>query len=317
MSRAVAISIGAGLVGAVFTLSVLMGSLGAMILAYLAPLSLFAVGLSLGAPASLIATGSGALAVALAAGIMPALAFIATTGLPSALIVRQALLSRSGADGSIEWYPPGMLLLWMAGYVLLLVVVVGAAGGVLFGDIYQDLNTMLDELAEAERGTAMGPYFEMLASPPVRDAFIKLLPGAMAASWILLMIINAALAQGALSAIGRAQRPNPRMADIDLPVWASLGLIGALAIGSYFGGIIGLLGTTVTVVGLALFTLYGLGIIHAIMLDRAARIPVLVGIYVFLTILFWPIFFVAGLAVLEPWMGLKRRLAVQSPTQNS
>ena len=163
----------------------------------------------------------------------------------------------------------------------------------------------------------MGPYFEMLASPPVRDTFIKLLPGAMAASWILLMIINAALAQGALNAIGRAQRPNPRMADIDLPVWASLGLIGSLAIGSYFTGLIGLAATTVTVLGLVLFTLYGLGIIHAILHERSARIPVLVGIYVFLTILFWPIFFIAGLAVLEPWMRLKRRLAVQSPDQNA
>ncbi len=317
MSKAIAISIGAGLISAMFTLSVLMGSLGAMILAYLAPLPLFAVGLSLGMPASLIATGSGALAVALASSIMPALAFVVTTGLPCCLIVRQALLSRSGADGSVEWYPPGHLLLWIAGYALVMMIAFGIVAGAFVGDVFQDMTTLLDELAEAERGTAMGPYFELLASPPVRDTFLRLLPGAMAASWILLIIVNAALAQGALSATGNAQRPNPTMADIDLPVWASLGLIGSLAVASIFSGIIGLAATTVTLVGVLLFTFYGMGIIHAVLLNRAARIPVLVGVYILLTVLFWPVFFIAGLAVLEPWMGLKRRLAVQPPNQNS
>lgn len=317
MSKAIAISIGAGLISAVFTLSVLMGSLGAMILAYLAPLPIFAVGLSLGMPASLIATGTGALAVALAASIMPALAFVVTTGLPCSILVRQALLSRSAADGSLEWYPPGHLLLWLAGYALVMMIGFGLVAGAFVGDVFQDMTAFLDELAEAERGTAMGPYFEMLASPPVRDTFLKLLPGAMAVSWILLMVVNAALAQGAVSAIGKAQRPNPRMADIELPVWASLGLIGSLAIASVFGGVIGLVATTVTLIGLILFTFFGMGIIHAILLERAARIPVLVGVYILLTILFWPVFFIAGLAVLEPWMGLKRRLAVQPPKQNS
>ncbi|MEO1250314.1 MAG: hypothetical protein AAFW76_10830, partial [Pseudomonadota bacterium] len=243
--------------------------------------------------------------------------FVLTTGVPCCLIVRQALLSRSGADGNLEWYPPGHLLLWLAGYALVMMVGFGVIAGAFFGDIFQDMSTMLDELAEAERGTAMGPYFELLASPPVKDTFLKMLPGAMAISWILLMVINAALAQGALSAIGKAQRPNPRMADIDLPVWASLALIGSLAMASLFGGIIGLAATTITLVALILFTFCGMGIVHAILLDRAARIPVLVGVYILLTILFWPVFFIAGLAVLEPWMGLKRRLAVQPPNQNS
>ncbi|MEM1400011.1 MAG: DUF2232 domain-containing protein, partial [Pseudomonadota bacterium] len=125
MPQAVAISIGAGLLSALFTLSLLTGSVAAFIFAYLAPLPIFAVGFALGMPASLIATGSGALAIALMADFLPAITFIASTGAPCCLIVRQALLNRTSAEGSIEWYPPGHILMWMAGYIVVLLAVIG------------------------------------------------------------------------------------------------------------------------------------------------------------------------------------------------
>lgn len=316
MSRAVAISVAAGLISALFTLSVLIGSLGAMILAYLAPLPVFAVGFMLGAPASLIATGAGALVVALASDWVPALAFVATTGAPCCLVVRQALLSRQNDGGSTEWYPPGPLLLWLAGYILALIAVVALIAGAMVGDIYAQLTGMLDQLASAEAGSPMAPYFEFLASAPVRDTFIKLLPGTMAASWLLLMVVNAVLAQGAVSALGKARRPNPRMADIELPLWASLVLIASLAASTQFTGFAGLAATSVTMAGLAVFLLAGLGIVHAIMANRPARIGVLAAMYIFLSVLFWPIFFLAGIAVLEPWTKLRRRLAAPPPGQS-
>ena len=309
MSRAIVISVGAGLISALFTLSILLGSMGAMILAYLAPLPIFAVGLMLGAPASLIATGAGAIMVALTANWLPALAFVATTGAPCWLIVRQALLSRQTEDGSTEWYPPGLLLLWLAGYILALMGIVAVLAGPFIGGIAGQITAMINELAASDASAQFGVDFTVLASPDVLDFFLTVLPGAVGASWLILMVVNASLAQGALSATGRAQRPNPRMADIELPVWASVVLIAALAGGVLFGGFIALVSWTVALTGTAVFMFAGLGLIHAMMAGRPARLPVLIGLYALIAIVAWPVFFVAGLAVLEPWTRLRARLA--------
>ncbi|MEM8914987.1 MAG: hypothetical protein AAGC83_04065, partial [Pseudomonadota bacterium] len=223
----------------------------------------------------------------------------------------------TSAEGSIEWYPPGHILMWMAGYIVVLLAVIGFVANAFLQDAYAQMVVAIERAAEAEAGTVFGPYFEAMTDADVRNSILRWVPGVMAASWIFLMVINAVLAQGALSGMGKARRPNPAMSDIELPISASVVLIGSLAVGSTVGGLLGAAALTVALAALAIFTLSGLGILHAILANRQARTPALVGIYIFLAIFFWPIFFVAGLAILEPWMGLKQRLAANPPNQGS
>ena len=55
---------------------------------------------------------------------MAAALFAALNVVPVILLVRQALLARTGSDGTLEWYPPGLLTAWLTG--LGLAVITGA-----------------------------------------------------------------------------------------------------------------------------------------------------------------------------------------------
>ena len=77
---------------------------------YFVELPLFFAGLTLGLTSSALASAGSAIIVTSAAGLKAGLMFILTQILPVLLIVRSALWSRTGENGVVEWYPPGLLL---------------------------------------------------------------------------------------------------------------------------------------------------------------------------------------------------------------
>jgi hypothetical protein len=86
---------------------------GGILFLILAPVPLFLVGLGQGVRACWIA-GMIALIVAGLVGGLPWM----TTALvllvaPVCVLVQQALRSRPGQDGTAEWYPPGLLVIWL------------------------------------------------------------------------------------------------------------------------------------------------------------------------------------------------------------
>ena len=97
MSRDYLIALGAGLLSALFYLSVKMGSPGAIILAYMSQLPLFVIGLSLGLIPTAIACLVAAAAIAVSANFSAAGLFLAVTAGPVLLLVRQLLQSRPGS----------------------------------------------------------------------------------------------------------------------------------------------------------------------------------------------------------------------------
>src|SRR5581483_11908465 len=99
MSRpaAAAVSVGCGAAAAALYLAVMLGSPGGLILVYLTQLPLFAAGLWLGFAAAL---------------------FAGLNVVPVVILVRQALLARRQDDGTLQWYPPGLLAAWLTGMAL-------------------------------------------------------------------------------------------------------------------------------------------------------------------------------------------------------
>src|SRR5271166_6913484 len=104
-----------GVVGVCPYLVALNGSHGSLILVYLTQLPLFVAGLWLGAGAAALAGLTALLILLAAGGLMAAVLFAALNAVPVVLLVRQALLARTGGRGAIEWYPPGLLTAWLTG----------------------------------------------------------------------------------------------------------------------------------------------------------------------------------------------------------
>lgn len=303
MTSAILTSAAAGILGALAFLALpLTGALGAVVFAYLTALPLFMAGLAFGLPGAAIAGGAGALAVVLlSGGPWAALLFVLLYGLPVAFIARQALLARRRDDGGLEWYPPGRLLLWLVGYglsgMLFVLALLGGAEGGPLGAL---------ERAFADAIATMPP--ELAAGFGTADAaaLARLAPGLIVVSWVLMMVINAALAQGAVARFGRNLRPSPRMADVELPPWAGPAFVGATVAAALFGGIAGVLMMSVAMaLGLA-FVFAGLAVVHAVLRGRPIKPVVLTLVYLSF-LLSWPLLFVAGLGVVEQWTGWRRR----------
>ena len=123
------IGIGAGAAAALLFASVTSGSLLSILLFYLAPLPIMIAGLGWSHWAALIAALTGALALAVVFGAVFFFAFLAGAGIPAwwlgylAMLARPAAPAQWRAQPTLEWYPPGRLVVWAAVLAALVVIV--------------------------------------------------------------------------------------------------------------------------------------------------------------------------------------------------
>ncbi|MER2248478.1 DUF2232 domain-containing protein [Methylorubrum podarium] len=127
MTKDIPVGAGAGLVAALLFGLLLKATALSILLYLLAPLPILIVGLGWSHRAALAAVVSGALALALFVSPSLGLAFAAYLAIPAWWLAYLALLGRpkadgkagdkaaGAADGTIEWYPTGRLLAWVAG----------------------------------------------------------------------------------------------------------------------------------------------------------------------------------------------------------
>lgn len=277
------------------------GQFALMPLFYLAPLPLFASGLGWGTRTAVIAGVAACLLTALALGnVRAGLLFLVLYAAPTALVVRHALLSRCNTSQETEWYPPGQTLLWLIGYSLmsLAVLTISTAGS--FGGLHAALTTFLESQLLATPALMTSSFGSVPA-----DQLALWIPGMVAVSWLLMMVINGALGQALVKRLGCNLRPSMHIRETELPTWAVLGFsVAALS------AVVGT--TTVAAVGLGAalslgfgFFLVGLGVLHAMLRGRPF---VLTAVYVSL-VLSWPALLVTALGLLDQWVNLRRRLA--------
>lgn len=310
MPTALVAALAGGAVSALLYAAVLFGGVGALILAYLAPLPLFLTGLWLGLRATAIAGGTAAVLVLLATGSATALVgYAISAGIPAAFVVRQALLARPTAGGGVEWYPPGLLLMGLTGFGIAaffaaVVWTIGEPGG-LEGVLRETLAAMVRTVA---------PQGETAAQP---EAFgiARLMPGLVVVSWLLMTIINGALAQGLLMRFSRNRRPPMRITAVELPGWLPPAFALAVAGAALLPDTVGFLALNVALVLAVPFSFAGLAVVHAFAGRQKARVALLIGFYLFLFLFGWPIVVLVGLGVIEQWIGLRRRWAKAGPDQ--
>jgi predicted membrane protein DUF2232 len=298
-----AIAAACGAASACLYLALMLASPGAMILVYLTQLPLFVAGLWFGAAAAAIAGVTAAVVLLAASDVLAAAIFVALNAVPVVVLVRQALLARRDADGTMRWYPPGHLTVWVTALGIL-----GIAAALLLLGGPDGLQTTLREII----ARALDNLTER--SLPDRDRVAQtvasVIPGIAAASWMVMAVINGALAQGVLARFGVAWRPSPDLAALGLPRWLTAAL-GVAALATLLGGTWRFLGINLIIALSVPFCLGGLAVLHA----AVRRLPhpgiALVAFYTLAGMFGWPLLAAMLLGLVEAWLGLRRRLAPQ------
>jgi hypothetical protein len=290
-----------GVLGACPYLAALTGSPGSMIFVYLTQLPLFVAGLWLGVSASVLAGLVASLILLAASGIMAAAVFASLNAVPVFLLVRQALLARTGPEGMLQWYPPGLLTAWLTGFgltgIATTLLLLGGPEGVQ-GELREVLAPVLNRLF-AENTPGSDELLGLLA---------LIMPGIVVASWMVMTATNGALAQGVLARFGVSWRPSPDLAALALPMWIPV-LLAFAATAIALGGTLRFLGINVMIVLAVPFCLAGLAVLHTI----ARRFPrpaiPLLTFYVLAAVFGWPLLLAALLGLLDSSIGLRRRFA--------
>jgi hypothetical protein len=278
----------------------MLGSPGGLVLVYMTQLPLFLAGLWLGTGAAALAGLTGALVLLAASDLMGAAVFAAANAVPVALLVRQALLARKDSEGTVVWYPPGLLTAWLTALAL-----AGIAAALLLLGGPEGLQSTL-------RGV-VAEVLDRIAQPPLpnrdqaADLLATVIPGIIAASWMIMLVLNAALAQGVLARFGANWRPSPDLAGLGLPLWLPVAL-GLAAAAVMFGGNLRFVGINLLIALSVPFALAGLAVLHAAARRLSHPAMVLIGFYMAAALFGWPFLAVAVLGLLESWLGLRRRL---------
>ncbi len=299
MNRQSLYALAAGVASALLYLAILSGSPGSFVLAYFSQAPLFLAGLALGVTPAAIACGIALVGLVAATEIATAALFVLLTALPVIYVVRQTLLSRQDAAGRTEWYPPGLILAGLTAYGLVLLAAAaayyaGTAGG-LEAAARHYLETVLQVSSGGDK-TSVRPMVELVA---------RFIPGTVIASAVIMVVVNAAIAQGALAKTGHALRPSPAYRQVSLPAWPAYALPIVVA-AAFVPGQIGFLGGNAAVIVAVPFALVGLAVLHSVSRHWPARGLALGFIYLTTLLLGWPAILVAGIGVVDHWSPLRR-----------
>ncbi|MFI4948727.1 MAG: DUF2232 domain-containing protein [Alphaproteobacteria bacterium] len=295
------VAVACGSLGACLYLAVMLGTPGGLVLVYMAQLPLLIAGLWLGTGAAALAGVTAVLLLVVASDLVGAAVFAAVNAVPVVLLVRQALLARRGTDGTVVWYPPGLLTAWLTALALAGI----AAAFLLVGGP--------EGLQSALRGV-VAEVLDRLARHPLPDRdlaaglIVMVLPGVLVASWMIMLIANAVLAQGLLARFGANWRPSPDLAGLGLPLWVPMAL-GVAALAVVVGGSLRFVGLNMLIALSVPFCLAGLAVLHAAARRMSHPQATLIGFYMLAAFFGWPFLAVAILGLLESGLGLRRRLA--------
>ena len=300
-----AVALGAGALSGAMYCAVTFRPFAGMPLFYIAQLPLFAAGLSHGAAASAVA---GLAATALVAMRSFELALFVAGGflLPAAVLTRQALLSRRSADGTLEWYPPGLLTGWLVGLGLAGLAVAGLMLAGSHGGVESYARQVAAWSADMLAQIVQQPMSAAERARAVDNMSAQLVGLCIA----LLMVVTAAngvLAQGIMMRFGLNRRPAPDMAALDLSPYVPALLAGALLLGWLLPGDLGYLARNAVPVILVGGLLGGLAVAHAAVRRSEGKRWMLVVVYL-VAGMGLPMFVLVSLGLAEPFLNLKRRM---------
>lgn len=291
------LAIAAGLASALVYLSVLSGGLLGVLLAYVTPLPVVLVGLSHGL--SRLAIGC-AVGLAVVAVVAPAAAlpFTVVSLVPALIVVRQALLCRPTAAGTVEWYPPGLVLVWLAmaavGLLLAGALLGGSGGSGIEAETRDAVSRFVDEVAPGIPADSRALAVKWWSA---------LFPAMLGGAWVLMAALNGVLGQWTVVRAGHALRPTPVYSALDLPPALLAPLLAAAVVGATADGDAGYMGRNLALVLLWPYLFAGLALVHRLLAGKPRAGLLLAVFYVtFFTMSGWAWLTVAGLGLVSHWI---------------
>lgn len=305
MNKQALIAAAGGLISAILSVRFLGGGSGSAIFVYLSLLPILLVGLSIGSRAGTIAVIAGVLGTTALAGVLPGTLYSAIVAVPSWLIIRYGLMSRTLANGDVEWFPVSGILCRLtaiaAGYLTLFAVAHFDAEGGFSGAISGYLETILSQPQGLNRDDII-------------QQLLPLAPAYTSTSWLVMVMAIGTLSQGILVRMDRNLRPSPSYGTMKLPEWLYWAIVVAAILALAGSGNVEYVARNLVVVLAAPFFLVGLGIVHQFV--RRLSLPGLALTIFYISLLFiWTIVIVAGLGFFEQWAGLRQRFG--GPAQNT
>lgn len=275
----IAPGIGAGLVSALLTALLMKQTLLAALLHLLAPFPILIVSLGWNHRSGLVATLTGSVAVGLFVSPMLGLAFAAATALPAWWLAYLSLLGRPGPDGTIEWYPLGRILVWIAVTAALTMTATGLLSAQGDYDKFFETSQRFAEAIVSLQFASTGPN---ALDPQVRTELIGMLarfvPFMSALGFTVVLSLFLWSAARSVQISGRLPRPWPNVPDLDMPRAVILALAGAFALIA-LGGFIGVFGAALAGALVMAFALQGLALIHGQTRGKPGRVFLLTVVY--------------------------------------
>jgi hypothetical protein len=313
------IAIAAGCASALMFASMISGALISLLLLYFAPLPLMVAALGWGPLAATIggilaATGLGAVF-----GLPFCIAFAVMMALPAWWLGHLALLGRPAANAdpsgnsvaqvspTLEWYPIGRILLWIAGFAVLTTMATLLTLGTDAATITETLRAGVLRIL-GPRSTASGEELKQQI-----DAVVMIAPAAAANSTMTMLVLNLWLAAKITATSGRLHRPWPVLKSTGLPPMTLAALMAAIAF-CFAGGLLAILAQTVTAVLLMTYALTGLAVLHTLTLGLKSRALWLGCTYALLVVSGgWLVVTMVILGIAEAVLGLRQRYLSARP----
>jgi hypothetical protein len=312
MTQIVVIGIGSGVAAALLFASVASGAVLSIVLFYLAPLPIMIAALGWSHWSGLIGAvvASGALAVAF--GKFFFLAFLIGIGMPAWWLGYLALLARPATNDTVEWYPPGRLVLWAAIIGTLVVVAAVPHFGLDQQSFQSGLRRAFERVLRIQtQAPADGKQLPGISDPErVINFLVLVVPPAAAIVSTITLSLNLWLAGSVVKISGRLKRPWPNLREITFPAWAPALAAAAIA-GTFLPDLAGLISGILAASLSVAYALLGFAVLHAITNNIKSRGFVLAGTYAMVFVFGWPVLIMSLLGLADTALGLRARFGLK------
>ena len=303
------IALAAGSASALMFASIISGALISLLLFYLAPLPLMVAALGWGPIAATIGGIAAASGLGAIFGLPYCIAFAITVALPAWWLGHLALLGRplpNAAPGNgatpaaptLEWYPVGRILIWIAGFAALTTIAamltLGTDAETITGTLRRGLSRILgprDASGDTERWVA---------------ALALIAPPAAAIVAMLTLTLNLWLAGKITATSGRLHRPWPDLKSAELPPMTLVALSVALAF-CFIGGLVALFAQIVTTALMMAYAFAGFAVLHTLTLALKSRAFWLSCTYAIVVVFGWPVLAMIALGLADAVFGIRQR----------
>ena len=311
MMTTILIALAAGSASALMFASIISGALISLVLFYLSPLPLMVTALGWGPLAATIGGIAAASGLGAMFGLPYCAAFALTVALPAWWLGHLALLGRPVPNAApstsaapsvptLEWYPAGRILLWIAAFAALTtmaaMLTLGTDAEAISGTLRRGLLRILGPRDAASSGDVDRWVAALSVIAPPAAAIVSMMT----------LTLNLWLSGKIAATSGRLHRPWPDLKTAELPPMTLVVLSVALAF-CFIGGLAALFAQIATTALMMAYAFTGFAVLHTLTLALKNRAIWLSCTYAIVVVFGWPVLAMVALGLADAVFGFRER----------